>query len=90
MFIVQTQRLNSVGVLWIKSWAQGPHVHFEMNTIGFPDLGSSSCWGRGGGVSASGLNFMESPLLGDPVLGLVRRAQLNRSEVTRRGIVLGW
>lgn len=35
MFIVQAQRLNSVGVLWIKSWAQGPRVHFEMNTTGF-------------------------------------------------------
>ena len=37
MFIVQAQRLNSVGVLWIKSWAQGPRVHFEMNTTGFSD-----------------------------------------------------
>lgn len=32
---------------------------------------------------------MESILLGDPVLGLVRTAQLNCSEVTRRGNVLG-
>lgn len=81
MFIVQAQRLNSVGVLWIKSWAQGPHMCFEMNTIGFPDP-VPALLGRGWGVSASGLNFMESVLLGDPVLGLVRTAQLNCSEVT--------
>lgn len=49
MFIVQAQRLNSVGVLWIKSWAQGPHMHFEMNTIGFPDLVPALPGGGGGG-----------------------------------------
>lgn len=64
-----------------------------MNTIGFSDLVPAlSEVGRGGGgwCSASGLNFMKSPLLGDPVsgdpvLGLVRRAQLNHLGVTRRG-----
>lgn len=62
MFVVQAQRLNSVGVLWVKSWAQGPRAHFEMNTIGFSDLVPALAGAGGGGVPSSGLNFMESPL----------------------------
>lgn len=63
MFIVQAQRLNSVGVLWIKSWAQGPHVRFEMNTIGFPDLVPALV-----GAGVGGFCFRVG-LYGEPFIG---------------------
>ena len=63
MFIVQAQRLNSIGVLWIKSWAQGPHMHFEMNTIGFPDLVPAFA-----GVLVGGFCFRVE-LHGEPFIG---------------------
>lgn len=68
-----------------------------MNTIGFSDrVPALSEVGRGGGgwCSASGLNFMKSPLLGDPVsgdpvLGLVRRAQFKPPWSYQEGKILG-
>lgn len=66
-------------------------MHFEMNTIDFSDLFPAPAgvgragWGCGWAGPTLRLNFMESPLLDDPVLRLIRRSQLNHTEVPRKG-----